>query len=314
MQHRGSRRHLFALVLAAASWGLGTVLSKQAVSEVSPLVLLPAQLAVSVAFLLVGSRIGRLPLRPDWGLLGRLGLLNPGLAYALSLIGLTQITASLSVLIWAGEPVLILLLATALLGERPSRLLLGVSAVAIGGIVLVSYDPASAGGLVGIVLTVAGIGACAVYTVVTRRWLPGAPSTLGVIFAQQVYALAFASLVAVLAVAAGMATTPAGLTPGGVVSLLASGLLYYGVAYWLYLTGLRVVPASIAAVSFYLIPVFGVLGATVLGERLTTLQSIGGLVVVAAVAIVATRTAEPQPSSASPSAQIAITPSASRLR
>lgn len=305
---------MVALVLAAASWGLGTVLSKEAVSELSPFILLPAQLAVSVGFLAVAARLGRLPLRPEWGFLGRLGLLNPGLAYALSLIGLTQITASLSVLIWAGEPVLILLLATALLGERPTVLLLGVSGVAIGGIVLVSYDPAAAGGLVGIALTVAGIAACAVYTVITRRWLPGAPSTLDVIFAQQVYALAFAGVVAALAVTGGIATAPAGLTPGAAVSLIASGLLYYGVAYWLYLTGLRVVPASIAAVSFYLIPVFGVLGATVLGERLTEVQWLGGLVVVAAVAIVATRTAEPQPSSAAASAQIAITPSSASPR
>jgi drug/metabolite transporter (DMT)-like permease len=314
MHRPGSRRHLVALVLAAASWGLGTVLSKQAVSEISPFVLLPAQLAVSVLFLVVAARIAGRQVRPTWGLLGRLGLLNPGLAYALSLIGLTQITASLSVLIWAGEPVLILLLATAVLGERPTGLLLALSAVAIGGIGLVSYDPAASGGLAGVVLTVVGIGACALYTVITRRWLPGAPSTLDVILAQQVYALGFATVVALLAILTGVATVPTGLTPGAAVSVVASGLLYYGVAYWLYLTGLRVVPASIAAVSFYLIPVFGVLGATVLGERLTTLQWLGGLVVVAAVAVVTTRTAEAQPSRASASAQMAMTPSSSIRR
>ena len=44
-------------------------------------------------------------------LLGRLGLLNPGAAYALSLLGLTTITASLSVLLWALEPLMILFLA-----------------------------------------------------------------------------------------------------------------------------------------------------------------------------------------------------------
>jgi drug/metabolite transporter (DMT)-like permease len=287
-------RHLLALVLAAACWGIGTVLSKQAVVEISPFLLLPGQLAASVIAVFVATRLRRRELRAEWGLLGRLGLLNPGLAYALSLVGLTQIGASLSVLIWAGEPILILLLATAVLGERPGRTMLGLSGVAIAGIVLVSYDPAAAGGFWGVALTVAGIGACALYTVLSRRWIPNAPSTLGVVFAQEVYALGFAVVVAAVAIGTGIAHAPVAVTPTAVASLVVSGLLYYAVAYWLYLTGLRAVPASIAAMSFYLIPVFGVAGAAVLGERLTPLQWAGGLVVVAAVAIVATRTAEPR--------------------
>jgi len=309
-----SPRHLAALILAAACWGLGTVLSKQAVAEVSPFVLLPAQLAVSLAFLVVAARIGGQQLRPEGGLLGRLGLLNPGLAYALSLVGLTQISASLSVLIWASEPVLILLLAAAVLGERPGPALLALSGVAVGGLALVTYDPAATGGLVGITLTVAGIVACAIYTVVTRRWLPGAPSTLGVVVAQQSWALVFAVGLVVVAVASGLARVPAGLTLAGLASIVVSGLLYYGLAYWLYLSGLRLVPASVAAVSFYLIPVFGVAAATLVGERLAPVQWLGGLVVVVAVGLVTVRAAQAQPSSASASAQIAATPSVSSRR
>ena len=41
------------LVLAAASWGAGTVISKRAVAEIPPLVLLVVQLATSVAALWV---------------------------------------------------------------------------------------------------------------------------------------------------------------------------------------------------------------------------------------------------------------------
>ena len=50
------RRPAVALLLAAACWGAGVVLSKQAVAEIPPLALLPIQLAVSVAFLLVVAR------------------------------------------------------------------------------------------------------------------------------------------------------------------------------------------------------------------------------------------------------------------
>ena len=101
------RRDLGRLILAATCWGLGTVASKAALAEFPPLTLLAIQLAASLVVLALllrrrgASLVAGLPTR-----LGRLGLLNPGLAYALSLLGLATITASLSVLLWALEPVL----------------------------------------------------------------------------------------------------------------------------------------------------------------------------------------------------------------
>lgn len=294
---RLARRHILALVLAAACWGVGTALSKQAVTEVPPLTLLVAQLAVSLVFLgAVARRRGdRLPGGPDGRRLAALGLLNPGLAYALSLLGLAQISASLSVLLWALEPVLILVLAVVLLRERPGIVVVAMSALAVAGLALVVYDPAASGALPGIVLTIAGVGCCAVYTVATRRWLSGADSTLGVVVAQQAYALGLAIvLLGAAAVGLGVAVAPAEVTPLGVASTVASGLVYYGLAYAFYLSGLRWVPASIAAMSFYLIPVFGVGAATLLGDRLAPLQWIGAIVVVLAVGAVTVRSASGQ--------------------
>jgi probable blue pigment (indigoidine) exporter len=289
-----ARRPVGALILAAACWGVGTAVSKQAVAEIPPLALLPVQLAISLAFLgTVALRRGeRPPAGREGRLLGRLGLLNPGLAYALSLAGLTMITASMSVLLWAIEPVLILVLAALLLRERPGWGLVALSAVAIAGLALVLYDPSASGATLGVLLTVAGVGCCAAYTVATRRWLPGADSTLGVVVAQQAHALAFALGLLAVGGLAGLPVLPDRLTAAGVASALASGLVYYGLAYWCYLTGLRSVPASVAAVSFYLIPVFGVGAALLLGERLGPAQWAGAAVVVGAVAAIAVRTAD----------------------
>jgi drug/metabolite transporter (DMT)-like permease len=62
-------------------------------------------------------------------------------------------------------------------------------------------------------------------------------------------------------------------------------------AYWLYLTGLRRVPASIAAASFYLIPIFGVAGGLLfLGERLEPSQWLGIALVASAIAVILGRT------------------------
>jgi drug/metabolite transporter (DMT)-like permease len=307
------------LVLAAACWGIGTVVSKQAVAEVPPLTLLPMQLVSSVLLLLFVTRVRRepLPAGREGRLLGRLGLLNPGLAYALSLVGLTQITASLAVLLWAGEPILILALAALVLGDRVGPSIILASAAAVAGLTLVVLDPSASGSALGIALTVAGVAVCAVYTVATRRWLLGTDATFGVVLAQQLHALALALAVFVGLQLAGQPMLPEHLSAGGALSAAASGLLYYALAYSFYISALRRVRASIAAASFYLIPVFGLAGAWVSGERLEPIQWLGAVVVVAAVAWITVRSgqapagheAADQPSSAASSAQIAIAPS-----
>ena len=96
---------LARLAIAAVCWGLGTVLSKAALEDIAALPLLAIQLAVSLVILVLLMRVRRIPLRgEDPALLGRLGILNPGIAYALGLLGLATITASLSVLLWVLEP------------------------------------------------------------------------------------------------------------------------------------------------------------------------------------------------------------------
>jgi probable blue pigment (indigoidine) exporter len=281
-----ARRDLLALVLAATCWGTGTVISKAALAEVAPLTLLAIQLAASLCVLAILMRSQGISLRSDASpLLGRLGLLNPGLAYALSLLGLTFITASLSVLLWALEPLLILALAGVFLRERITPTFILLSLIAVAGMVLIVYDPSSTSGQwIGVGLTVAGVACCAVYSVVTRRWIPDAKETSQVVVAQQAHALALALGLVVLVGVAGGTVLPTALTPLGLASAIASGVLYYAGAYWFYLGALRHVPASFAAVSFYLIPIVGVAGgAILLGERLDPRQWVGALVVLGSI-------------------------------
>jgi probable blue pigment (indigoidine) exporter len=288
-----ARRDALALTLAAASWGFGTVISKRALEEIPPISLLPIQLGASLVVLALLMRGRGLPFRDPSAspILGRLGVLNPGLAYALSLLGLALITASLSVILWALEPLLILFLAAWFLREQVGPSLLGLSLVALAGMLLVLYQPGSIGTPLGVALTVAGVACCAIYTVVTRRWLSSSDSTAQVVVAQQVHALAFAFVLVSAVWVLGGAVQPDNVSPAGWASALGSGVLYYGLAYWLYLSGLRNVSASIAAVSFYLIPVFGVAGGfLLLGERLSTNQWAGVMVVLVAIGTILRRT------------------------
>jgi probable blue pigment (indigoidine) exporter len=288
---RTARTAVAALIAAAGCWGVGTVVSKQVVDDVPPLTLLPVQLAASCAFLLVVALVRREPLTwsPSVRRLAALGVLNPGIAYALGLLGLTTIAASMSVLLWALEPVAILLLAALVLRERIPPALAGTVAVAISAVLLVVYQPGASGDAVGITLTLVSIGFCALYTVLTRRLMLD-DSSLAVVLAQQAAALVFAvALASVVELAGGPGWNLAGLGTGAWLGAAVSGILYYGLGFAFYVTGLRHLPASYAGAFLPLIPVFGVAAGYLVGERLGLRQWLGAIVIVAATAVIATR-------------------------
>lgn len=290
LQRAGTARtSVAALVAAAACWGTGTVVSKQVVDDVAPLTLLPVQLMASCVFLLAIALFRRdsFAWTPPVRRLAALGVLNPGIAYALGLIGLTTITASMSVLLWALEPVLIMLLAALVLREHIPLALAAAIAVAVAGVLLVVYQPGATGDSVGITLTLVSIGFCALYSVLTRRLLLD-DSSLNVVLAQQAAALVFAvGLATVVEVAGGTGWDLGGHGAGDWRSAAASGVLYYGAGFWFFVTGLRRVPASVAGSFLPLIPVFGLAAGYLVGERLEPRQWVGAVVIVAVTAAIA---------------------------
>lgn len=293
------RVHRFPLLLVAAAgcWGVATVGSKRAVDEIAPLTLLPIELTVSVTLLLAVARVSGqwVGWSPEMRRLAGLGVLNPGLAYALSLAGLARVTASVSVLLWAFEPVLILAIAFVVLRQRVSKPIAGFAVVALAGVVLVVFQPGTNGSTPGIALTIAGVAACAAYTLLSSKYLVEA-STVGVVLVQQVAALAFAIILFAGSLVVTGAPHLADVSGTAWLSALGAGALYCGVAFCFYVAGLRGVTPGFAGVFINLVPVFGITtGFVVLGERLTGRQLIGGAIVIAAVAgsaMMASRSAE----------------------
>jgi drug/metabolite transporter (DMT)-like permease len=279
----------WSLVAAAACWGTATAISKRAVEEIAPLTLLPIELAVSIIVLLLASTVTSDRTLPthNRAALGWLGVLNPGLAYALSLAGLARITASTSALLWATEPVLILLLAWMLLRQRPSVRTITCAAIALAGVLLVVAQPGIRLSVVGVLLTVAGVGACAVYTVLSSRYL-GDSATLGVVLLQQGSAFGFAVALGLGAFITGHAGSLADVSATGWASALTAGALYYGVAFWFYLHALRRCTPAVAGLFINLVPVFGISSAALLlEERLTSRQWVGSALILVAVTAVA---------------------------
>ncbi len=285
MPESSSYRHALLIVLATACWGGGTVLSKQVLDRgVAPLTLLVIELAASSLLLGLGA-LAR-GARPTWSptlrKLAWLGVLNPGVAYALGLLGLMSITASLSVLLWATEPVLIMLLAVFILRERIALATMVAVAIALIGVLLVLYQPGASGDAIGIALTAGAVSACAFYTVLTRRLLLD-DSSVEVVLVQQVAALCFAVVTAgvVWGMGIGRLGAPADLPTWGLAA--ASGMAYYGLAFWLFIGGLRGLPASVAGSMYPLIPVFGLAAAYLVGDRLSGRQWIGAAIVILGV-------------------------------
>jgi probable blue pigment (indigoidine) exporter len=193
------------------------------------------------------------------------------------------------VLLWATEPVAILLLAALVLREHIAPGLAFSVAVAVLGVLLVVYQPGAAGDAAGITLTLVSVGCCALYTVLTRRLLLD-DSSLTVVLVQQAAALVFAVVLAtVVDVAGGPGWALTGLGAAAWLGAGASGVLYYGLGFWFFLTGLRQVPASYAGAFLPLIPVFGVAAGYLVGERLEPRQLLGAVVIVAATAAIAVR-------------------------
>jgi drug/metabolite transporter (DMT)-like permease len=295
------RMSAWSLVVAAACWGVATAISKRAIDEIAPLTLLPIQLAVSVAILLIAALIeGRGLPREHRRPLAVLGVINPGVSYALGLAGLARITASTTTLLWATEPIMILLMAWAVLRQRPTASVVWCAGVALVGVLLIVAAPDVGLDPLGVTLMLAGVAACAIYTVLSNRYV-GSSSTLGVILLQQISALAFALVLLAGVAVVGRAGGLGDVSATGWASAVVAGALYYGVAFWFWVRGLRTSSPAVAGLFINLVPVFGVAAAAVLlDERLVGRQWLGAVLVVGAVSVMAAAQSRQERSTATP--------------
>jgi probable blue pigment (indigoidine) exporter len=285
------------LIAASAAWGLGTVLSKSALVHFEPVDLLIVQLGasvVAVTFLIAFTR--NRPSRPPALLaVAGLGVLNPGLAYLLGLMGLSMTSASLATLIWALEPALIVVAARLILGERATGKIIAVALAGFAGVALVAIGPLS-GSLPGSVLILAGVACCALYAVLTRR-IVSSGSVLFAVFCQHATAL---GVVLIFATMSGYRPMDAlARAPGAAIgSAVVSGVLYYGVAFFLFVGALRRVSAAVAGLFINLVPLFGIMTAYfLLNERLSPLDWLGAATVLGAMTILlwaGARSAQPE--------------------
>ncbi len=286
---KSRRIAILAMVGSAACWGLATVLSRDILDHWAPPTLLVIQLAASVCVLFVLAILER-PCGLRGAGLGRaslVGILEPGLTYAVGLTGLALTSAGHASVISATEPVFIVLLAWLFFWQKPSPRLLVCIALAIAGLLLVSSQSpgkASEGNLWGNLLIVLSTAFAASYVVLSSRFVARIPAaTLAA--AQQGVGLLVAAAVYLASLQAGwLGNRQAEFDVFLLLYAAFSGVMQYALPFWLYLVGLRFLTPGSAGLWLTLVPVFGLGGAyLLLGERPTIPMLAGAAVILTAV-------------------------------
>ena len=209
-----------------------------------------------------------------------LGTANIGAFFPLLFLAAYRLPGGVAGIFGAIGPLLVAVLAAALLGERITVQRIGWGVLAVVGVAAMVLGPEGALDPVGVVAGFMGAASMALGTVLSKRWSPpvGPVAFTG-------WQLTVGGIVMVPLTA---------LVEGGPPALDGTALLGYGwlalmggvIAYVLWFRGIGRMPAGVAAFLPVLSPlVAAALGWAVLGERLTPVQASGfALALVAVVA------------------------------
>jgi drug/metabolite transporter (DMT)-like permease len=288
---RTSRRHFgtTAILGACLCVSVANIATKAVIEKVPVLPAVFVQiLASTLVVWSIALATGRTP-APRRGLrLALPGVLQPGLAYIFSFLGLAITPVSIEGLLFAFEAALVAALAWPLLRERPSFGVLISIALGTAGVLLVSFPGKHelSAPVVGVLLIVGGVLCAALDTIVSRALAIDA-DPLSMTAASHVAGLTIVG-------AALLADDPQSWVfladPKAMLLLVVSGILLHGVATILFNFALRMTPAAQAAALFPSISVFTTLGGYVFfGERLAPIQLFGGAMVISSALLIAWR-------------------------
>lgn len=291
--HAGMLLAEVVLVVANLVYATSYVVTRLTLRHVGPATLALARLLIGAAVLVPLAAIGMhrpaAPLSaPDRAAIVAMGVVGFAGAFALANWGIAWSSATNAALLIVVEPVAIMVLSPALLGERLSPREWAGAAVTMAGVVLIVADgvPGLAGSMTphwrgDVVLVLAGL-AYASYSLVGRGVLsrhPPLPVTA--------WSIAWGAA-AMLPIAAG--EWAAGIrpdwSPTAVWGTLYLGVVITALGYLVWNWGLGRVRAPRAALYLNLQPLAGaLLGVVLLGEALTVFVALGGALVMAGLSL-----------------------------
>ena len=273
-------RTYFALAGAATLWGANFNLAKPILREMAPFAAgaWRSILAATFAMLILVVLRERFAIRhwKAWLLLGLTGVVGFNVFFFLAL----EITSAVNAaLIMALSPLLTVIVAYFVLGDRPTLLQLIALPVSLAGVTIVVLGAGEAGGsLRGDALMFMAALLWAFYNVAVRRSLPRDASPTANILGTMIVGSIGLTLCSAVA---GTGLPLPGPRVGGL--LLALSLGGGLAAYYLWNAGVRKIGAGPASVFINLVPVVSMLISTAMGVPPTVWQLLGAAIVIGAV-------------------------------
>jgi drug/metabolite transporter (DMT)-like permease len=276
------------LLLCSFLWGSGYLLTKVLAADFAPMPLTAIRGVMGgglLALWLLARGQSILPRGREWRDWAVLGVFQGIIPNSLTAYALADTTAGLAVMIAASSPLIVAVLAHILFpeqkltGRRAGGVLVGFAGMAV--LLGPAAFAGSPGGLFG-PLAMAVTAVSYAIGVLYVRSIP-APQPVRLALGQQAFS-GLPSLAAVLVI-----TGPSGFAgvPAHAVELAAFGIFATALPIALYMQILRIAGPTLGSMNAYLTPVWTLLlGLVVLHEPVGPREVIGGLVVLAGIAIV----------------------------
>jgi drug/metabolite transporter (DMT)-like permease len=286
-----NRLGILAGLAAASIWGGMYVVSKVVMEVIPPFTLITLRLVLgSLTLWLIialqgGINFSRRQLLQVVGV----GLVGYGVSIGFQFVGTKLSTASNGSLVTSATPAFVLLFGAWLLGERITRrrtAALGLSTLGVLAVIDPRTANLSSGLFLGNLSLVAAAITWALYSVLIRK-VTRDLDTLRV----SLVAFWGGFLVSVPLGYWELSTLGIGtVTTGLVAGVLFLGIISTALAMYLWNTAFALLEAGVASLTFFAQPVVGTaLGAYFLGERLTPLFVVGGILIGAGIYLAAER-------------------------
>jgi probable blue pigment (indigoidine) exporter len=264
--------NLLLTALAPAIWGSTYLVTTEWLAGWHPLMLATLRALPAGLLLLLIVRV--LPQGHWWPKVLVLGVLNFSLFWFMLFVSAYRLPGGVAATVGSIQPLFVLLLALPILGTQLRLIGIGAALAGVGGVALLVLAPGAKFDPVGIAAGLVGAVSMAAGTVLSRRWQP--PVSPLAFTAWQLTA----GGLALLPFAIWLAPAPPPLTGQHLLGLSYLGLIGAAGTYILWFRGISKLDTATVAPLGLLSPIVAVvLGWSVLGQHLNSVQ-LSGLVVV----------------------------------
>jgi len=272
---------LFAGLTAAAIWGGMYVVSKAVMAIVPPYLLLTSRLLLGILtlYLVLALRGGlKVSKQQFWQIFG-VGFAGYGVSVGFQFVGTDLSNASNGSLVTSATPAFVLIFAALLLKEKVTWKHITALTIASLGVLAV-IDPRkadlSSDFFMGNLFLVAAALTWALYSVLIRK----VTRQMDVLPVSLIAFMGGLPVSAPLGIWEWQTKGVGAITPGVIAGILFIGIISTALAMYLWNSAFATLDAGVASLTFFAQPVVGtILGVIFLGEQITPLFIIGGVLI-----------------------------------